>query len=188
MDIERFDPCYDSELDQVVMEENDEGCYVNYSEFLEIQQNLKAMQDEREQLLDDLSQKIFDTSDRKAVDTFNHCPKCDHKCPSPAVAVPESVTENDAADYLAYSKLDRKSAWALGWNECRDQMLSGSPSPRITEQDALDLRRYRFMAFVLRNAPIKAYSTAHPISTPATQNDIVGFWPPEPIKWQIQHR
>lgn len=41
----------------------------------------------------DLIQAIFDASDRKAVDTFKHCPKCDHKCDKPAVAVPDRILE-----------------------------------------------------------------------------------------------
>jgi hypothetical protein len=39
---------------------------------------------------DDLVQSIFDASNRKAVDTFKHCPKCDHKCEAQPAAIPES--------------------------------------------------------------------------------------------------
>ena len=53
--------------------------------------------------------------------------------PSPAVSVPDPVTEHDTADYLAHSNTTPKQAWALGWNQCREQMLY-TPTPPSAEQ------------------------------------------------------
>lgn len=49
---------------------------------LSAEQELRSLDQSTQHAMakDALTQSIFDKSDRKAADTFGHCPKCDHKC------------------------------------------------------------------------------------------------------------
>lgn len=86
----------------------------------------------------DLVQAIFNSSDRKAVDRWKHCPKCDHKCDKPAVEVPEKSE-------MVREELSHASVYLYAYVESLEIALAAAPShsqqssQRISRKDVQEI-------------------------------------------------